>query len=180
MKAIILILIIISTIWYNTSYLNENKPIWYVQLLSYIPAINTDASINFDEDMSNLSEQNIINLFDNLLISCKSEPSNLGERACFTYISKFNSIPANSIAFFFERGKYRGLRVSFPPDEHNSLLDYLKRISTSHRTVPESEKQHGQQLVMWFTKTGVLAALETRSRSGAESIMTWQSFKKLK
>lgn len=174
MKKIILLAILIST---TVFYLNKERPDWFLILLTHIPIVNTEINIDFNDEIEGLTEENIHSKFDDLFLVCANEPSDLGDRVCWTYISKFNGMDAEIIAFFFDQEKYRNLRVSFPNDEHSDLLSYLNTNFKLKAVSKGSKKKFGQDLGVWFSKTGTLSAYKEKPKQGTLNLLLWSNIK---
>lgn len=179
MKYLVLLVIIVSTFWYNADYLMQHKPLWFLKAVSYVPFMSKPVSLDFDEDLKTLSEADIKQRFDNLLLSCLHEKIDLGDRACMAYISAFNGIKAKQIVFFFDNDRFNTLKVSFPMDQHENLADYLDSISRYRKTIPASAGNNGQDLEAWVVGSGLVAATRERPITGDETILNWNSSSKL-
>lgn len=172
MKKIILLAILISTAVF---YLNKERPDWFLIALTHIPIFNTEVNIDFNHDKDGLSEENIHAKFDHLFLVCANEPSDLGDRVCWTYISRSNGIDAEIIAFFFDQEKYRNLRVSFPDDEHSDLLSYLNTNFKVKTVSKGSKEKFGQDLGVWFCETGTLSAYKENPKQGSLNLLLWSN-----
>lgn len=173
MRKILLLIVLVST---ATFLLNKERPEWFLIGLTWMPIINTELNIDFSEDQSELSEANIHSRFGNLFLVCGNERSNLGDRVCWTYISRFNGLDAKIVAFFFDKEEYRHLRVSFPDAEHNNLLSYLNARFKLKVVSRGSEEMFGQELGVWFCKTGTLSAYKEKPKQGNKNLLLWSDY----
>ncbi len=176
MKKTVLAALLIVLIW----QLVDKKPTWFLRSLTIFPIINTSVIIDFDNIPEGISEQQLVENYSHLLLSCNSEPSNLGDRVCFAYISDFNGIDAKIISFFFEDNQFRYLRISFPEEKHDALLAYLNKGFKLSGNTRGSKEMFGKPLTVWKSKKGLLAALSKALKQHEETLLTWLSFNKVK
>ena len=178
MKNLLLLALLFLLLGILGNDLNKERPEWFLSAITRIPFFNTEVDISFNQNQDGLSEENIHSRFHNLFLVCANEPSDLGDRVCWTHISKFNGIKAEMIAFFFIKDKYRHLRVSFPNEEHGNLLSYLNANFKLKTTSKGSKEKFGQDLGIWFSKTGTLSAYRERPLPGNLNLLLWSRFKR--
>ncbi|MCP4187515.1 MAG: hypothetical protein GY763_07925, partial [Gammaproteobacteria bacterium] len=124
MKNIFLLVLLVGVGYFGWNEVSKSKPDWFLKFVANTPIFDTAVSINFNAH-KNWTEQSLQSEFENLFLVCANEQSKLGDRVCWTYISKFNDMPANAIAFFFKKNKHGYLRVSSNIENHNRIKDYL-------------------------------------------------------
>lgn len=178
MRFIILLIILTGSFWYSASYLMEHKPTWFLELVAGMPFVNSEVDMAFDESLSSWTEDDVQTKYSNLLLACEADTTGLGDQACFAVITRFNSVTANNIVFYFDESGLNSLRVAYPAEQHESILNYLNSISRNHRFVPGSVEKQGQALGMWVVKGGIIATFEERPINNDEGILNWNSHTK--
>jgi hypothetical protein len=169
------ILILLALIGGLMFYLEEARPEWYLKALTHVPLIDTSLQVQFDDMDVDLNEASLLARYDNLRLVCENEASKLGDRVCWTYISSFNCMPAEQVAFFFGEGGYRHLRVTFPDEVHPQLLAYLNDNFPTRRTSSGSAKRFDQALGIWITEQGALSAYLKPPVSGNLNMLLWNN-----
>ena len=176
-KFLLAVLIVVATFGWNQ--VATKKPDWFLKLVAAIPIFNTSVHINFNTQKI-WTEQTLQNEFDNLFFVCAREPSNLGDRVCWTYISEFNGIPATNIAFFFDNNKYGYLRVSSDAENHRHIKDYLDETYEYLWNSKGSKDMFGQELGMWNSSTGFINSYLKKPLKSSDTLITWVSRSKTK
>ena len=104
---IVLLVVIGYFAWDNTD--RNQRPDILLKAFAKLNPFGGAITIDFYEDQQ-LTEQNIESHFKNLHFGCGYESSKLGDKVCWSYISSFNGLPADSIAIFFENDQYSHIR----------------------------------------------------------------------
>lgn len=134
-----------------------------------------EGKINIDFDVAfKLNESEIEEKFKQLKFNCSNENSNLGDRVCWANISRFNGVPADIIAFFFQSGKHRFIRVAADGKDHNELKSYINDNFEYVGVSPHSKEEVGQSLGVWSSNSGRLILPIDSPPLGKQSILLWE------
>jgi hypothetical protein len=177
MKKLILLLIAVGAFWF---YVDSERPDWFLKLRTSISFIDTTVSVDFGSSgLDEMSEEDVLDRFDHLYLMCAREPSNLGERVCWAYISRFNDLPAHMVAFFFDKGRLGLMRIEYPLTQHEALAAYLSD-EYPMRLPDVSARDSGRpSLLLYPTASGFLAT-QQELKPGDKVLLTWQSVDKLR
>jgi len=172
MKNLFLLFVILGGAFYYWDRHAEYRPEWLLKLVADSGILNTSVSMDLDRD-TDFSEQSLRRHFGHLYLSCDPQITKMGDRVCWTYISEFNGIPAEMIAFFFKNGHYNYLRVSFDLDYHHQVKSYLDQNHDFIGISAGSRDRFGQDLGMWKSRKGILSALLEAPTAKPETLLTW-------
>jgi hypothetical protein len=177
MKKLILLLIAVGAFWF---YVDSERPDWFLKLRTSIPFIDTRVSVDFGSSgLNEMTEEDVLERFDHLYLACAREPSNLGERVCWTYISQFNDLPAHMVAFFFDKDRLGLIRVEYSLTQHEALVASLND-AYSMRLPDVGARDSGRpSLLLYPTPSGFLAT-QQELQPGDKVLLTWQSADKLR
>jgi hypothetical protein len=168
-----LILIILLGIF--EFYLTKSRPEWYLKALTHMPGVDTSMHVNFKSMNVTMNEAALIDSYNKHYLVCDDESSRLGDRVCWAYISSFNGIKADLAAFFFKKGVWRHLRVTFPDEVHPRLLSYLNDEYRVIGVSRGSKEKFGQELGMWATHEGTLSAYREPPIPGNVNMLLWNN-----
>lgn len=172
MRKLVLVLIAVGALWF---YVESEQPDWFLKLRTSIPFIDTTVSLDFGSSgLDQMSEEDVVDRFDHLELVCAREPGNLGERVCWTYISQFNGLPAQMVAFFFDKGRLGYIRVQYPLTQHEALLASLNEAYSMRLPDVSARGADRPILLLYPTASGFLAT-QKELRPGDKVLLTWQS-----
>jgi hypothetical protein len=179
MKKFLAFLIVLGAGAYaGWDYATKNKPEWFLKAITRVPIIDTTVNVSFHNKI-NWSERSLeLDYFPHLHLVCGNEPSDLGDRVCWTYISKFNDLPAEQVAFFFREDQLAVIRVGYAPHFHHHVKDYLDTNFRYLGVSPGSKDKFGQELGIWYSPSGRLSAYVEEAMVGNESVLLWDKMPK--
>lgn len=172
MKKLVIMLLLLGAGFVAWDRATPNKPEWFMRLVAGIGLFDTAVYLDLDRD-TDFTEESLKARLDHLYLSCDPQVTKLGDRVCWTHISEFNGIPARMIAFFFKKGRYNYLRVSFDREHHPRVKSLLDQGYTYLGTSTGSRKIAGQDLGMWESRGGILSTLVAAPINSDETLLTW-------
>ena len=170
-RLIVLVIILAGGFYYWENHA-EYRPEWIMKLAAQSGILNTSVDIDLDRD-TDFTEQSLRRNLSHLYLSCDPQNTKMGDRVCWTYISEFNGIPAQMIAFFFKQGRYNYLRVSFDLGVHHEVKYFLDQNFEFMGVSAGSRKKFGQDLGMWKSRKGILSSMLEPPLTKPETLLTW-------
>ena len=143
-----------------------------------IAAVNVwhSVELDFDELSSGLSEVEVLALYPDLGLNCMNDPSDMGDRSCFTNVRRVNGFDAWFIEFFFDGDKLNQVKVDFIPAGHKEILNVMEaEHGEPHDMKPD---QNGNTVIGWILKSGVLATNQTTYSDNTTQVL-WLSKQKV-
>ena len=175
MKKVILITLLISCYfaWNNIS--PDQRTDSLLKLVAKINPFNVPIVVDLDKK-PNLIESNIESEFKGAYFACANEIDALilGDRVCWAYITSFNGIPADIVAFFFKNGDYKFLRVGIDKKNHDQLKLFIDNKFTYMGVNPNSRSVIGQDLGVWLSKSGRITTTIEKPLMDEPSVLLWQ------
>lgn len=173
MRTIIFLTLLIGVSYFGFQQMKDAREHWFLRVMTKAPFVDTSVNVDFDTQY-NWTESSLQKEFEDLLFICAKENSNLGDRVCWVPISSFNGIPASDIAFFFNGNEYNFLRVTTEVKHHNRLKNLLDDEYFFYGPSKGSREMFGQELGIWFSKSGILSTYLESPVSEKETLLTWK------
>lgn len=151
---------------------------WVLLLCSCVNAAERsprDVSLDFHTLNNQMSEGQIRMQFADVSLQCGNEPSAMGERYCYAYVTRFNEAEAGMVVFFFEKGRLTQMKADVSPAGYADLFGRYKTALGEPRKVPKPER--GEQLVAWPLRQGLLVTSQSPTANGKNMFM-WISKEK--
>lgn len=106
--------------------------------------------------------------------TCTAEKTMLGDYDCWATISKFNSIDAKIMAFFFRNAKLTAVRVSLDAENHPKMFSLLHKRYGPDRQFGSHADSYGNNIVGWIRPSGIVA-INDHIEGDQEAILLWMS-----
>lgn len=163
MRGFAIILFLIFGAYFGSQYLGINP---------FHKNIIVDLNSQFD-----FNEDNINSEFSGFGFECAREARTLGDRVCWANVSKFNDLPANMVAFFFDKGKVMHMRIASDQVNHDEFKSYLDSQFIYIGVTPNSTKDVGQELGVWRSDNGIVMFTIDSPPKGTETTLLWKRTK---
>ncbi len=174
MNKLILIVLLISCYFAWGNIGPEQRPDSLLRLVAKINPFDVSIVVDFNKKL-NLTESNIESEFKGVYFACANDAiGKSSDRSCWAYITSFNGIPANIVTFAFKNGKYKVLRVGVDKKNHAQLKSYIDNKFTYMGVNPNSKSVVGQDLGVWFSKSGRIITTIEEPVLDEPSVLLWQ------
>ncbi|KGJ93749.1 hypothetical protein [Colwellia psychrerythraea] len=158
-KIVVLLLLCVGLIYTWKGVTPDKRPDWFVKFVQTIKFTNKSLAIDIDEDI-NASENMLLEKFDHLYFACRTVASSLGDRQCWSYISHFNEIPANSFDMYFKNDRLNSVGVYFDTQNYDEFRSYLNKNFSYVGFAPNPTNNN--KIVVWFSKTSQIGLLSEK------------------
>ena len=155
MKKVIILLVLCAGLIYTWKNVTPDKrPDWFVKFVQTIKFTNKPLKIDLDEDIC-ASESMLLEKFEHLYFACRTRGNSLGDRQCWSYISHFNEIPANSFDMYFKNDRLNAVGVYFDTKNYDEVRSYLNKHFSYAGFAPNTKNNN--KIVVWFSNSAQIA-----------------------
>lgn len=115
---------------------------------------------DLDALSATLTEEQVIEQFRDLALSCYSVKDAFGDYACSTAVALFNDTRAKSVAFYFLGDRLTSLRVAFDAEQRPELVTRLQGKYGPPMKLAARDPRTGRGLEGWKRSGGTVAVSE--------------------
>lgn len=116
---------------------------------------------DLDALSATLTEEQVVEQFRDLALSCYSVKDALGDYVCSTAIALFNDTRAKAAAFYFLSGRLTSLRITFDAEQRPELVTRLQGKYGPLKKFTTRDPRTGRSLEGWKLSNGAVAVSET-------------------
>jgi len=129
-------------------------------------------SVDFDSLAGELDENQLVERYRVVELSCYSIKGRYGDMACSAPVALFNHIDTDSVTFYLLRNRLTSLRVVIPADRQSELATRLQERYGPARKLGATDLQTGRPLQGWMLTGGILGLSQAQSGE-REAVLVW-------
>ncbi|MEW8082576.1 MAG: hypothetical protein AB2791_12210 [Candidatus Thiodiazotropha endolucinida] len=136
-----------------------------------------EIALNLEALDNQISEEDLKQVFPDIIWTCKDELSGFGNRLCAARIGIYNDIPAHYATIFFHDSWINGVKIGYRGDYHELLKQQLwQQLGAPANRNPQIPVIQGMESVIhWVTKSGNVILKESLKEDD-EAALFWLSF----
>lgn len=131
-------------------------------------------TINYSELNVQLTEQQWMQVYEQLHWKCENQKSAFGETSCIARVGSINEIPAQYIVAFFVAARLNAVKITYRDIYHQSLLEQLNKLlgKANGDITTYKDQSKGDQVLRWSLDDGIVI-MKKQLEANDEPVLIW-------